>query len=401
MNILHINTQDSGGAFQAAYRLHQGLLEQAVNSDFLVLYNTQPRNRVHAFLEYQTSFLNKLRNSVKYRWITQRNNALIKDKPSTQFSFAHTAFDIANHPLVQKADVIHLHWVANFLDYASFFRKIKKPVVWTLHDMNPFSGGFHYKTYESEVYHHLDKKVNTQKQKALEKARSLHIVAPSKWLLNASKQSTTLKRFPHHHIPYGLDTQLFKPLSKSESRTVLDLPKGAKIILFVAESLNDQRKGVAYLLEALQYLKEYPLYLALLGGGKTIQLIHPHKSMGFVEDITKIVNIYAAADVFVIPSQEDNLPNTVLESLACGTPVIGFDIGGIPDMVNHGKNGLTTPPFDTQKLAENIKKILYDEDLKKEMQINARRTVEDHFYLALQAKKYVSLYQKILSDKID
>lgn len=397
MNILHINSQDSGGAFQAAYRLHEGLIEQDINSNFLVLYKNKDQNQVHQFLKNRNTPVKQLNQAIKYRLLSLKHNNALKDKPQAQFSFAKTAFRIQNHPLIKQADIINLHWVSNFLDYYSFFSKINKPVIWTLHDMNPFSGGFHYKMYEVPAYAQLNQKILQKKKQSLEKAQDLQIVAPSKWLFNLSKQSDLLKKFPHHHIPYGLNTEIFKPISKNQARNLLGLPLDAKIVLFVAESLNDQRKGVAYLLEALKHLEDFQLYLTLLGSGKTNEWHHSHKLMGFVEDPVQMANIYAAADVFVIPSQEDNLPNTVLESLACGTPVVGFDIGGIPDMIKPGINGFITKPFDTLELAQNIKTILSDDDLAQKMRQNARKNATQFFNLSLQAKQYIDLYRRALN----
>lgn len=395
MRITHINTSDSGGAFQAAYRLQQGLKKREIESDFLVLYRDSGLTHITAFLENQ-SLRTRVTNSLNYRRHQRKISKLLKDKPKAQFSFSSSPYQLHKHPLVKQVDIINLHWTANFLDYASFFKKIGKPVVWTLHDEYPFSGGFHYKGYEVADYQELDKKVRKEKLEALLDFKDLHIVAPSKWLHQEAQQSDLFKRFSHYHIPNGLDTSIFRPYPQAEARTFFGLPQDEKIILFVADSLEDKRKGFVYLLEALKAIKNKALFLLMLGGGQLESIGLPFKHLGFLSEPQQIAMAYAASDVFVIPSLEDNLPNTVLESLACGTPVVGFDTGGIPDMVRHGETGFLAQLKNSQDLANKISQILENDKLAQHIQKNARSIAGNEYQLELQAQRYSALYASIL-----
>jgi glycosyltransferase involved in cell wall biosynthesis len=246
MNILHINTLDSGGAFQVSFRLHQGLLLENFPSKVLVLYQNKHYQEVHPFLKSQ-NYWQKIKQSIHYKFLRSQHNNLLKNKSAVQFSFTQSPFKLHKHPLVLEADIIHLHWVANFLDYSSFFKQVKKPIVWTLHDMYPFSGGFHYKSYESDEYQILNQEILVQKQEALSQCNNLHIVSPSLWIYKESSASQLLKNFTNYHIPYGLDLNIFKPYLKEGARNYFNIPTNKKIVLFVSEFLQDKRKGLTYL----------------------------------------------------------------------------------------------------------------------------------------------------------
>jgi len=398
MKIIQINTLDSGGAFQAAYHLQEGLRNSHISSNFLVLHQNNNLKNVYPFLAKQGLFA-KIKNSIEYRLIEKKHKKLLKNNPKTQFSFQDSSFKIHQHPLVKNSDLINLHWIANFLDYHSFFGKIKKPVVWTLHDLNPFSGGFHYKSYENINYKLLDEKIQKQKQQALKNFQNLNIVTPSKWLYQESKKSELFKNFSHHHIPYGLNTSVFKPYNKQEARDFFNLPQDKKIILFVADSLEDKRKGLQHLINALKILSSKNLFLITLGKGNVNIDSLAKKNLGFISELNKIAMAYSAADIFVIPSLEDNLPNTVLESLACGTPVVGFDVGGIPDMVRDKENGFLAELKNSDDLANKIKLILENDTLRKQISESARKIIEKEYSLELQAKRYTDLYKSILKKK--
>ncbi len=398
MQILHLNTQDKGGAFQAAYRLHQGLKEENIESNFLVLYQYTNLPNVLSFLKNQ-QFLSKIKNSINYRRHQRKITHLTHNKPKAQFNLASSPYHLHQHPLVKQADVINLHWTANFLDYTSFFKKIDKPIVWTLHDEYPFSGVFHYQGYQVHDYQELDLKVRKEKLEALSGFKDLHIVAPSKWLHEEAKQSTLFKRFPNYHIPYGLDTSIFKSYNQREARSFFGLPEDKKVILFVADSLEDKRKGFVYILEALKEIKKDDIFLATLGGGKVENVALPFKNLGFLSNPIEIAQAYSAADIFVIPSLEDNLPNTVLEAMACGTPVVGFDTGGIPDMVRNSQTGFTAQFKNSKDLAQKITQVLEDDELRGAMSQQSRAIIQKEYSLEIQAKAYIEIYQEIIKNK--
>lgn len=399
MKVLLLSTTDKGGAANACIRLHQGLLEIGVESKILVLQkNSTDIPEVHRFLSvYEPSTLLKriMKAPRVLAFRKKRRKAKGNHRPTHEmFSFFETLHDITKHPLYDWADVINIHWVANFLDYPSFFAKNTKPVVWTLHDMLLFTGGYHYeKGFPFDAYQDLIEQ-NYQLKKRIFANQKFTIVTPSKWLHREAKAAQDLyPKAKHALIPYGLQTDIFKQYQKETARKALGIPLDKKIILFVAASVNGQRKGIQYLLDALPLVNTPNLGLAVMGAN--IEKLDLDKQntypLGYISDIERIAQAYAAADIFVIPSIEDNLPNTVLESLCCGTPVVGFDIGGIPDMVIEGKNGEICSSIDAKALAQSIETALNTSYDRKWIRSDAHQ----RYALPIQAEAYLKLFESL------
>jgi glycosyltransferase involved in cell wall biosynthesis len=236
----------------------------------------------------------------------------------------------------------------------------------------------------------------------------LTIVTPSRWLSSCAGESSLLKRYRIKVIPNGINRGIFKPTDKVYSRELLGLPRDKKIVMFGAiNPTKDKRKGYSYLIEALDRVARKginnELELAILGTSKPekgFELTLPVHCLGYVEDVTRLVNCYSAADVFVAPSKEDNFPSTVLESLACGTPVVAFNVGGIPDLIEHMRNGYLAKPFDTADLADGIEWITGDKSRYEELSRRARQKVEEEFAADTQSREYLRLYEEILSENI-
>ena len=406
MKILHINTFDSGGAANSAIRLHKGLLELGMDSKMLFL------NRSDAIIPFSAYYLTKAQNLLMkglykcklYPTIAKRTEKIINKKKISGeiFSFAWSDFDITTHPFYLEADIINLHWVAGFLDYKSFFRKNKKPVVWTLHDQYAFTGTCHYSgschKFESNCIDCPLVKSNKVAQslqykiKALTNFNNLVIVSPSKWLHELSMRSILFKQYKHFHIPYGLDTNIFKPHNYLFAREVFSIPENKKVFLFVCDDLNNKRKGFSLLLDALSKVNnDNVLFYAVGYAGKTIPSV---LTQGKVKDERLLALLYSAADAFILPSLEDNLPNTMLESLACGTPVIAFPHGGIPDLIEHNENGLIAEG-SVKGLFNSINRILNNEITFDHKKIS--EDIKHNFSLVNQAQKYIGLYNTILS----
>ncbi|TXE17130.1 glycosyltransferase [Psychroserpens burtonensis] len=422
MKILIVNTYDRGGAANACLRLHEGLLLKNVDTNVLLrrkeknipqtfqFHNThKPKSKLQVLKEKSVVFLRimgvlqKPKQSLKSRFLTQRQEGL------ELFTFPHSNFDVTTSPLYQEADIINLHWVANFLDYESFFRKNTKPVVWTLHDMNPFTGGQHY----LETFLGVDESGNPIKrvlaeeetrvsnanlmikENSIKSTSNITVVTPSKWLCQAAKESDMFSAKKIYHIPYGLDSKVFQPRDRDYSRDILNIPKNKKVILFVADSISNHRKGYAYLKKALDMIKLDDVVLCAVGG-KTSELESEKSAieLGLIYDERLMSIVYSAADVFVIPSLMDNLPNTVLESLMCGTPVIGFSVGGIPDMIEHNINGLLVDNISSQSLVKTIKQFFATIDNFNRSSI--RTTAVKKYDLAVQANAYTKLFEDIL-----
>jgi glycosyltransferase involved in cell wall biosynthesis len=397
MKILLVNTFEYGGAAKACIRLHLGLLAQGIDSNLLILHKT--RNDIPKCFDFKSIYSNYNRFQIlKQRFLASTKHRTTYKKISNlprgieAFRFPSSNHDITLHPLFQEADVINLHWVATFLDWSSFFTKCNKPIVWTLHDMLPFTGGYHYELgFPMEAYQSLIESNLNVKKKAIA-GKKINIVSLSAWLLNKSMNSSTFSHLPHHLIRNGLNDAVFRNYPQELARAVFNLPLEKKVLLFVADSTTNKRKGFSYLLQAMTQLKEEAVIVAVGHHNADDEYTNQIQFLGPIQDERLMALAYSAADVFVIPSIEDNLPNTVLESLSCGTPVVGFPIGGIPDMVQHGVNGFLADSVCADALATTIDLALnttFDKDL---IRSAAVRT----YGLEVQAQRYVGVYQSLL-----
>jgi glycosyltransferase involved in cell wall biosynthesis len=284
------------------------------------------------------------------------------------------------------------------------------PVIWTLHDMNAFTGGCHY-SFGCERYtercglcpqlgshdpQDLAAQVWQRKLAALIalKPMQLQIVAPSRWLARQAKRSALGRHLSASVIPYGVDTDAFAPRDRSTARDVFGIPRDASVILFVSEGLSNRRKGLGLLAQALQSLRDLPnIILVSVGRGKTMDLKVPSIHLGFIDNDRLLSLVYSAADLLVAPSLQDNLPNTILEAMACGTPVVGFDTGGVPDMVRPRITGMLAPVDDAIALRSAIIETLKSPEERATMATNCRRVVMEEFTLEIQAKRYAELYE--------
>lgn len=407
MNLLIVNTSDVGGAANACFRLHNGLLNENINSK--VLISKKIKDYKHTFV-YKSNFFSffilKIISYLKYK-IRLRN----RPEELELFSFPTSIFDISKTDLYKEASIVNLHWVARFVDY-KFFKKNKKPIVWTLHDMNAFTGGEHY----DEEYLGIDEKgfpirrelsisekktfakIIAYKRKYISQIDNLTIVAPSQWLANEARKCTIFQGRDVYCIPNGLNSEIFSPKDKDYSRTLLNIPRDKKVLLFVADSIANSRKGFIFLKKALEKIEDPNLILCAIGKTEsTVSSINNIIELGSINDEVLLSYVYSAADVFIIPSLMDNLPNTVLESLFCGTPVIGFPIGGIPDMIQDGTNGYLTENISVQSLIKTIQKFLENPHVfnRKEIREDAVKKYDQ----SIQAKKYLELFENILNKK--
>lgn len=421
MKILIVNTYDRGGAANACKRLHLALLNKKISSKVLLKFkqNNWPESLEFLHPSIKLSTQQKIKNkfkkllqelkiySPKPKKDINQNFLNNREKGLELFSFPNSNIDITETDLYKEADVVNLHWVANFLDYKSFFKKNKKPVVWTLHDMNPFSGGEHYEESLlgiAEKGNPLERNRSANeiefsnqnlilKREILAEVDNLTIVAPSKWLVHEAQNSDVFGKFKVEYIQYGLDPDIYSPRDRNYSRDLLGIPKKKKVILFVADSINKNRKGFDFLKKAFKKLKLENITLCTIGDSDKLEIENKVVELGTIKDEMIMSYAYSAADVFVIPSLMDNLPNTVLESLMCGTPVIGFPVGGIPDMIQNGVNGLLTTEISVISLFETLTKFL---DTPEKFDRNRiRKDAVKKYNQTIQAKKYIDLFKKI------
>ena len=385
MRILHINTNTSGGAAQAAIRIHQSLVANGIDSHILFLKGT-PNSSIpnaHVLSQYMPKWKTWLLDKLFRIW----NYRLQLGKPACFFNSPRSFFRLHKLPFVQQFDILHLHWVVKFVDIPTFFKGVNKPICWTMHDMNPFSGGLHYLTdFPNKAYYKKEQQFINYKKQAYNNAQ-IGIIGPSVWLTDEAKKSGTFPSQTNYTtIKYPIDLEAFKPQTKAA--------RSKQTILFVAEHSGDNRKGISYITEAMQYIDSEKYTFLVLGNSNNQWPAHVIQA-GFISNASTLANYYAQADVFVIPSIEDNLPNTVIEALASGTTVVGFDSGGIKDMIEHKKNGFLVTAYDAKLLAEGIEYVLtHNSSL--EMSLNARKFAEETFEPSLIAASYKSFYAKMI-----
>ncbi|OJV16795.1 MAG: group 1 glycosyl transferase [Dyadobacter sp. 50-39] len=401
-----------GGAGVAAARLHQALLHAGVGSNLMVSQISRPGPQTAAWAD----------NTWKSRkawgnFVLERLSFLPHEKDkSVRFAFSPAAAgaDISRHPLVQQASIIHLHWINfGFLSMKSLesLFALGKPVVWTLHDMWTFTGGCHYnrgcERYLSHCCYcpYLKKPGEydiafaqfEQKQRIYQHA-NLTLVSPSRWLNGLVQKAALTTGKPSLTIPNCIDTRFFKPGARDEARSALGLPADKKLLLFAGANTQDPRKGFAYFQEAMRHPSLKEAEVMILGKGKAENFTDmPVKAhfLGKISDASQMVQAYNAADMLIVPSLEDNLPNTIMEAMACGTPVVGFDTGGIPEMIGHMENGFIAAPKSAASLSEGILWVI-EHNADGSVSARAREKVLEHYSEEVVARQYSQLYESLL-----
>ncbi|MDF7807628.1 glycosyltransferase [Pontiellaceae bacterium B12219] len=376
MKVIHVNYSGSqgGGAAIAALRLHQAIqdFDADISSEYWCA-RPDPDQRTYCFQSARTSKLNNLKNVLIGK--------LLK-RPVRSLNLFPTS--LVSKLNASDADVINLHWINGEMVSIHQLGQLKKPVVWTMHDMWAFCGAEHYtvssrymdgydqdgfkiaRVEESEgtrgvlTKFDIDRWVYLRKERAW-KNLNLHISTPSRWLADCSENSALMGHVPTISIPNCLDLDLFKPLgNKVALRREFNLPSNKKIILFGAVDPKIARKGGDLLLRALEGIKSPEKYaLAVFGNNQGAQVagMETH-NVGSIYEPEKMARLYSCADVMCVPSRQDNLPNTCVEANACGLPIVAFNIGGIPDIVDHKQSGYLAEPFDTDDYCHGLEWIL-------------------------------------------
>ena len=407
LKIVHISTYDNGGAGNAAMRLHLGLLEMGVHSIFLCLKKSTNFKNVIEFTQRtklsESVFVRTPFNAIGFPIDKCNQNIKLLSKLQGDyelFTFPDSNADVLSHPAVLNADIINLHWVAKYMDYRSFFSKVNKPIVWTLHDMNPIQGGFHY--YDELVrskatFELIENKLKNEKAALISKCKNLTVVAPSKWLHQLAIESNAFSKAKHLHIPYGLNTSLFKDYGKAVARAVFDLPMDKIVISFVSSDVHSPRKGFDLLLDAIQQMKtREEVVFCAIGNAPEESTENNFLYLGNIRDERLMALLYSASDGYVLPSREDNLPNVMLESMACGTPVLSFAVGGMRDLIQSNFNGLLAGEISSKALSESLD--LFITGIKKYDRKAIRQNMVDHYNLLVQAISYFNLYSSILKN---
>ena len=416
MKVLFINTNESyGGAARAAYRIHQGVRALGVDSRMFVKNKGSQDPNVHALVEFEPQnplynaiywCINKIKNKVQHaKWRPY--------KTTKQKYFLSDLRGLDIHGALQKVDydVLHLHWFNNrFIDIREL-TKVHRPIVWTLHDSWAFCGVCHLpmdcKQYEnhcgvcpmlgSSIEHDLAYEVFDKKQEIYSNL-NLHIVTPSRWLAECAKHSVLLGRFPITVIPNCIDADVYQPMDKKQVREVFGLGLEKKYLLFGAmQATKDRNKGFDLLLGALQQLKDIDVELIVYGSNVDLtkyDIPMPVHSLGYIRGDKQMAMLYNAADVMIVPSRSENLSNTIMESMSCGTPVVAFDIGGNGDMIDHEQNGYLANEHDTEDLANGISWCI-NNNADNILGMNARTKVLNNYTIDKVAEQYKSLYSSL------
>ena len=410
---LVVSTYDlEGGAARSTFRIFKALEKIGFSSEMIVQFKDSIEPNVLGPTTFYQKVLGKLRTRLDMLPLKRYKNFV-----NTPWSIGWIPHCISKEISKINPDIVHLNWIGRgFLPIAEL-PKIKYPIIWTFHDMWAFTGGCHYafecKKYKescgkcsqlgSDKENDISRKIWEKKNK-LWKNLNLTIVTPSKWLGECTKESSLFNNSRVEVIPYVIDDKIFKPVDKNVSRYILNIPKNKKVILFGGLSaISDRRKGFQFLIPALKELAKSEfkndIEILIFGASK------PKNDMGlgfdiqyldFVHDDITLSIIYSAADIFVMPSIQDNFPNTVLESLACGTPVIAFSIGGNLDMIDHKNNGYLVKPFEIDDLIIGIKWILSDNKIAEKLSKNARIKVESEYNINKITGMYLNLFNEIV-----
>jgi glycosyltransferase involved in cell wall biosynthesis len=413
LRIYSLNYSDlSGGAARAAYRIHQVLRDSGIDSQMLVNVASSGDWTVQGPASKWGKAIARIRPQLAtpLRNLLRTGNPIIHSPGlvSSRWPERLNASD---------ADVVHLHWVQGEMLSITDISRIRKPIVWTLHDMWAICGAEHYTTdhrwrdgYRSNnrPSHEsgFDLNRHTWQRKRKHWRRPLQIVCPSQWLADCVRASALMGEWPVAVVPNPIDTGRWQPIEQRLARQLLGLPQGCPLLLYGAiGGGTDPRKGIDLLLAALAQLRAEPslqtLQLVVFGQcapQSPPQLGFPVHYTGHLHDDLSLRALYSAADAMVIPSRQDNLPNTGLEAHACGTPVVAFRTGGLPDIVDHQRTGYLAQPFEPHDLAAGIRWVLADPHRRQALGDAARQRAVQLWNPARVAGMYQKVYEKARND---
>lgn len=408
VEVVHFSAADTaGGSARSAYRVHCGLrarghasrmlvgLRQSDDPDVDTVWSGRAGQLANRFVDEATR-----RAGLEYAWF-----------PSTRRVLAH--------PWVARAQVFNLYNTHGGYFETGMLRALsaRAPIVWRLSDMWPFTGHCAYagacerwrsgcgECPDLGTWPPLGRDTTARlwrmKDRLYQDCR-ITVVAPSSWTERLARESPLLSRFPVQRIPNGIDTAVFRPTDRAAARAALGVDQEASVILFVAHGLDgNDRKGTEDAIAALGLLGSRPgtaVLLAGQGGGSWVERVPvPVKRLGFIADDRRLAQAYACADVLLVPSRVENLPNVVLEAFACGLPAVAADAGGMRDAVRHLETGWLAPVGEAQGLAEGLRRLLEDAGLRRQLGRNASELARKEFDRELEIDRFESLYREALA----
>ena len=418
MKVLLVNTSErTGGAAVACKRLMEALGKQGIDARMLV------RDKQSDLPEVTGLGLGRWSLLWKFVWerivIWKANH--FKKNNLFSVDIANTGTDITKYPAFQEADIIHLHWINQGMLSLKNLERIfssGKPVVWTMHDLWPATGICHHPRecnhYETHCHncplllyhgskHDLSYRTFEKKLKLMQ-GKQVTFVACSQWLQGMAKKSALLQGQHIHSIPNPLNLDIFKPKDRQGARQRLSLPTDKKLLLFGAVKATDKRKGIDYLIKACKTLvKQNPALKEQIGivsfgmMSEGLRRVLPFEvyPQGYVTDDDTLTDIYSAVNSYVTPSLEENLPNTIMEAMACGTPCVGFNVGGIPEMIDHQVNGYVADYKSADDLAKGMLWILNHKNIP-ELRQQAVQKVQRCYEEGVVVPQFIQLYQNLL-----
>lgn len=392
MKILHITTDDFGGAGKCCLRIHQALLDVGVDSIVLTIRNTQHVSGEYSYgviKDFLSKAISKILDLLGVRMIDRSKIRYLSKKYHTVYSLPISYIDISKSEWVEWADLIHLHWVNNFLDYPSFFKKVKKPIVWTLHDENFFYGIAHH--HKSVLIDNpLEKKYRLVKYETIRCIEKLTIVFLSQQMYQTFGNERIIERRRRTVINNSVNTQVFRPQDRIVVRKKNNLDCQINIIVFIAVDITDSNKGLDILSDVLYSIDKKAVILAI-GGNPNGKKWKNVNSVGFVKDSEKMCELISCANYMVMPSFQEAFSQSPIEAMACGLPVTAFPVSGATELINEG-NGVVCDDFTPDALRCGLEKMMnsqYDPQ-------KIRQDMIDRFSPEIMAQKYINTYRELM-----
>ncbi|MGH8564821.1 MAG: glycosyltransferase [Gammaproteobacteria bacterium] len=407
-----------GGASRAMRRLIAGLSRRGHEVDLVCL---TPDPGMTGCLAVRRRVKSDPENAMDDAALRLFNECYVRERrtavSNTLFAPQLIGYALADSGLLEAYDAFNIHWVSHFLSIHGIaeIAALGKPVALTLHDMNFFTGGCHYSAgcrgYAADCHDcpQLHDDPLDLPAAVLRSKRRLYAepnvtpVAPTRWLGGCAAESGVFREGGVTVIPNSIETDVFVPGAKEVAKAAIGLDPGIKTLLFGTYNNGEHRKGFDHLAEVLRHMRADARIEALRRSGGIRVLAfgrstpdlaaadYPFHELGLIDDDARLATAYSAADVFVLPSREDNQPNVMLEAMACGTPPVAFGVGGIPETITDGVNGRMIQGFDTAAMAGALTELLFDPAPAAAMARAARKTIEERYPLDLQAARYEAL----------
>jgi glycosyltransferase involved in cell wall biosynthesis len=403
MKILHVNTSDTSGSAIAAKRLSTELRNKGIDSKLLALdVHSFGDNSIEPFFNVSGSKIYKLKSLIQRHLLPSYRQTKLKvvNPDDNIFTYPNTLIDITKHHLYQEADIIHLHNVADFINIPQFFRRNSKPIVWTLHDMNPFTGGNHLPLNINHGFTPHEKQSNNNlkiKAESYKLANKLIVTAPSRWLMSEAIESNIFANRQIHHIPNGINTKHFKPYNRDFARQLLSIPESSKkYILFIADDLRLSNKGSVFFLQIYNRLKEkYNFVIAGKGSNNAIFTDKNIINLGYINSEYLLPVVFSCCDISLVLSKVETFSLTTLESISCGVPVISTNCKGPEEILEDNENGYIVNSNSPDDFVNIIEHLLNNEQQHQLMRIKSVETAQNYDISSI-SDRFIQIYNNII-----